>query len=90
MPRSGYDSPEDLLAFVKSVANQLSELGFGEAAADLNEWSSTAYTTSSELLGELGLVCRRVLQRDGARIPAGLKKDLKSCQAAARDALRWR
>jgi hypothetical protein len=86
MTSSEFDSSEDLLAFVKAMAQNLSELGFNEAAVELTDWWSTGYTTSSEFLGELGLVCGRIIKRDGARLPACLAEDLERCLAESRAA----
>ena len=86
MTRLQFDSSEDLLAFVKTMAHHLSELGFDEAMVELTDWCSTSFTTSSEFLGELGFVCRRIIERDGARLPPCCREDIEACLAESRAA----
>jgi hypothetical protein len=79
---AGFDSPDDLLEFVRILANDLGELGFEESEGELLAWANCAYTTSSEFLGQLGNVCRAVLDRDGPRLPPCLKQDIARCLEA--------
>jgi len=72
----GFDDADDLAGFVKAMTDHLIELGFDEAATQLNDWARTSFTTSSEFLGELGAVCNRVMERDGARLPPCLTEVL--------------
>jgi hypothetical protein len=76
---AGFESPKELLEFVKETARHMGELGFEESEGELLGWSTCAYTTSTEFLGELVRVCKFVLERDGSRLPQGLKGDVSRC-----------
>jgi hypothetical protein len=84
--REWFRQPDDLVGFVRSVASNLSELDFGESADELVAWSNSAWTTGSEFLGELGLRCRQVVERDGDRLPARLREDIECCLNECRKA----
>ena len=56
-----FSSPEDVHAFIRVLITNLRENGLDASA--LEEVQSTAYTTSSEWLGELGLAVRKVQEQ---------------------------
>ena len=56
-------SPGDLHSFIESVMRKLDACGLARAARVLEKIQITAYTTSSEWLGELGLAVRTVQQQ---------------------------
>jgi hypothetical protein len=88
MPTLNFESNEEFYNFVKTLSANLRELGFAESAQDLKGVFETAWTTSSEMFGEIGLACGRILARDGKRLPPCLKEDLKKGRAACRSAFR--
>jgi hypothetical protein len=81
----GFESPDDLLRFVRSLAENLSELHFAESADELLDWSGGVWSTGSEFVGELGVRCRGILARDGNRLPQCLRDDLERCLTAYRE-----
>jgi hypothetical protein len=60
MAQSTFESPGELDQFAGEVIQKLHRAELHDAAKLLEDWRSTAYTTSSELLGELGLVIRKI------------------------------
>jgi hypothetical protein len=55
-----FASPSDLNQFVTQVRADLEAAGLGEAAKPFARIQSTAFTTGSEWLGELGLAVREI------------------------------
>jgi hypothetical protein len=82
MQNSGFESNKDLFDFVTAMSSHLLELGFEEAHLELSQILSTAWTTSSEVFGELGLASKRIMRKDGKRLPPCLKEDLKKCPSS--------
>ncbi len=60
VPRNTFQSPEELDQFAVQVIRKLHDAGLHDAAKLLEDWRLTAYTTSSEYLGELGLTIRKI------------------------------
>jgi len=83
-----FESNEDFIEFVKVMSSHLEDLGFAEATQDLSCVLNSAWTTSSELFGEIGLVCRRILERDVRRLPPCLDADLKRTLAVCKSAFK--
>jgi hypothetical protein len=86
MSAHSFENNEDFFEFVKTLSENLGDLGFADAQADLLRLFGIAWTTSSELFGEIGLACNRILSRDGKRLPPGLKDNLKKVRKACRRA----
>jgi hypothetical protein len=61
MTAGKFNSPEQLYDFIEEVIRRLQAKGHD--AKPLQDVQSTAYTTSSEWLGELGVAVRRVLKQ---------------------------
>lgn len=59
-----FKTPAELDKFVRETAKLLDEAGLADAARELSDIRSTAWTTSSEWLGELGLAVARVKAYD--------------------------
>jgi hypothetical protein len=86
MKADGFESNQDFFDFVTMAASHLNELGFFEANEELTRLMNSAWTTSSELFGEIGLACENILKRDGKRLPSCLATDLKRCKAVCKSA----
>ena len=86
MDPQAFDSPEELIAYVRRISNELAQLDFEESADELQSWSVNTWTTSSELLGELGRSCQAALERDGEQLPPRLKKAIQRCLKEGRRA----
>ena len=71
---SSFSSPDDLNRFITETRKIMGELGFEEAATAMGEVQATAYTTSSEWLGELGATVRRIELQ--FRLPDNLQERL--------------
>lgn len=69
-----FKSPDDLNRFVTETREAMDRSGLGEAAAAMAEVQSTAYTTNSEWLGELGATVRRI--ESHFRLPSELQERL--------------
>jgi len=54
--------------------------GLTESAAELEAQCFAAYTTSSEMLGEMGEAIMRFRSREGSRIPPEVDALLNECQ----------
>ncbi len=85
MDAHGFESNEDFFDFVRAMSAHLEDLGFNEAYGELLNQLS-AWTTSSELFGELGLACNKILESDGKRLPPCIATDLKRCIAVCKSA----
>lgn len=75
MSRTIFESPGELDQFAGGVIEKLHRAELHDAAKLLEDWRSTAYTTSSELLGELGLVIRKIQKQ--YKIEKSINADLK-------------
>ena len=60
MSKSTFESPGEVDQFVGNVIQKLRQAELHDAAKSLEDWRTTAYATSSELLGELGLVIQKI------------------------------
>jgi len=70
----------DFHSFVDELASRLAEAGMTDAAKELHTLlHETAWTTSSELLGELRAVFVNLKTRHHGQIPSPLLKDIKAC-----------
>jgi hypothetical protein len=86
MDEHEFESNEDFYEFVRAMSAHLEDLGFNEACGELSILLNVAWTTSSELFGELGLTCNKILERDGKRLPPCLATDLNRCKAVCKSA----
>ena len=86
MVAHGFESNEDFFDFVRVMSSHLEELGFTEAHRDLSRLLDSAWTTSSELFGEISLACGRILERDGRRLPPCMTADMERCRAVCMSA----
>ena len=59
-----FKTPAELDKFVRETAKILEKAGLPDAGRELEDIQSTAWTTSSEWLGELGLAVARVKAHD--------------------------
>ena len=69
-----FECADDLDRFVAETRKAMAELGLAEAAAAIAEVQSTAYTTRSEWLGDLGATVRRIESQ--FRLPSQLQSRL--------------
>jgi hypothetical protein len=76
--RRGFASPEELNAFLTTVRVHLQTAGFDLAARRIEQIQSTAFTTSSEWLGEIRHAVFEI--RFGNRLPADLDAELEQLQ----------
>ena len=86
MDANGFESNEDFFEFVKVMSAHLLDLGFNEANGELSCLLDSAWTTSSELFGEIGLACKKILKRDGGRLPPCMTTDLRKCLTVCKSA----
>ena len=87
MEAHGFESNEDFFEFVKVMSAHLLDLGFNEANGELSSLLDSTWTTSSELFGEIGFACEKILKRDGRRLPPCMSADLKKCLTVCKSAL---
>ena len=65
---------------LSTAADGLRAAGFEEDARSLREVVfETAWTSSSEMIGEIGLAILRIQQRARGRLPKEVAKSLESC-----------
>lgn len=81
-----FSSPKELDDYVRTTAKLLESAGHAEAAAELDKIRSTAWTTSSEWLGELGFAIRRI--KALGDVPDEVAPRLRRISKAARGARR--
>jgi hypothetical protein len=79
-----FPDPKHLRRFVADLSAELEAVGFANAAKMLNLVNSTAFTTSSEWLGELGTTVKRI--RVDVRVPRELDVKLDRIMVAVRRA----
>jgi hypothetical protein len=60
----GFEGNEDFFDFIKAMSAHLGVLGFADAHVELSRLLGSAWTTSSELFGEIGPACNRILVRE--------------------------
>jgi hypothetical protein len=70
---------EELISNLKITVEELRESGFTDEACELELKISTAYTTPSELLGEVGLSIKSILNTTNQKIPSETKTNLVAC-----------
>ena len=85
MDANGFESNEDFFEFVKVMSAHLLDLGFNEANGELSSLLDSAWM-SSELFGEIGLACKKILKRDGGRLPSCMTADLRKCLTVCKSA----
>jgi hypothetical protein len=77
-----FKSNNEFYEFVDHLSADLSELGFSQASAELHEiLHETAWTTSSEVFGEIKLTLERLKAREGKTLPECLAQDIDACIA---------
>jgi hypothetical protein len=81
-----FSSPEELDEYVRETSRLLERAGHAEAASELNKITSTAWTTASEWLGELGFAIRRIHALGD--VPEAIVPRLRRISKAARGARR--
>ena len=75
-PKSG----DDFLGALSNAIDGLRAAGLDEDAAKLRDLAfETAWTSSSEMIGEIGLAILGVQQRARGRLPKEVAKSLDSC-----------
>ncbi|MBI4527067.1 MAG: hypothetical protein HY695_24995 [Deltaproteobacteria bacterium] len=78
-----FSSNEEFYAFVDLLRDNLAELGFSDAAGELNEiLHEIAWTTSSEIFGEIKRALLKVKAEEGHRLPPCLLEDIDVCLRA--------
>ncbi len=66
---------EDFLPALRASLEQLRGLGLGQDTAELEQIVNGAWTSSSEMLGEIGLGLLRLESRLGTRCPDAIKDE---------------
>ena len=67
------------LFLLREVIVEASDAGLGAEVENLEKASSSAFTTSSEMVQEHGLAIRRFLKATRTRLPLSTKKKLLAC-----------
>jgi len=81
----GFSSSAEFYDFVDQVAVRLRTEGFADSADRLNVLlHQTAWTTSSELIGEVGKAIIVIRRRSNSAGSPELARDLERCLAAVR------
>ena len=75
---AGLTQPEEVVEFVSLLAYHLSDVGFDDSADDLRAWTTGPYAPV-DALDALASICRRIIRRDGDRVPPCLRNDLERC-----------
>jgi hypothetical protein len=86
--RGGRDEPFDLEAELIETVAALRGAGFADEADRIAEAMSLPTTSSSELLGEIGVAIRSVQRHAGRNLPPEVRRRLARCLRGARSA--WR
>jgi hypothetical protein len=74
----------DVSELLRQAIRDARAAGLGPAADELQERTSAAFTSSSELLGEMGLAVEHFLRRERGKVPADVEEKLRACLAAVR------
>lgn len=59
----GFESMEDVKEFVELLIEKLDSIDEYLFANELKEWKNTYFTTSSEYLGELTIILKKILDQ---------------------------
>ncbi len=87
-PRSAGEA--GFLAFIDSITEKLKSSGFASDADRLHELiHKMAWTTSSELLGELGMALTNI-RKNRHDLPSGIATDIRYAIKAINRTQRWR
>ena len=78
--------PDDLLADVEALIRGLGRCGFSDPARRLQELvHGTAWTTSSEMIGEIGLAVLSIQAAVSRELPRSVAADLRRVMAGVRE-----
>ncbi len=81
-PQSG----DDFLEALSQAIDRLRAAGFEEDARNLRDVAfETAWTSSSEMIGEIGLAILRVQQRARGKLPKAVARGLDRCMDHVRE-----
>lgn len=58
-----FEKPQDIMKFADHISSELVKQGKHELESEINQFCSTAFTTSSEFLGEFRMLMKKVLLR---------------------------
>ncbi|MGH7166698.1 MAG: hypothetical protein ACREIS_14360 [Nitrospiraceae bacterium] len=67
---------EDFLAALRVSLEEVKRLGFVQATAELERIVNSAWSSSSEMLGEISLGLLRLESRIGSQCPDAIKEEL--------------
>jgi hypothetical protein len=82
-----FNSNQDFYEFVERLSADLSELGFSGASRELQTiLHEMAWTTSSEVFGEIKMTLQRLKLEEGKRLPQHLSEDVELCIKSIEDA----
>lgn len=70
---------DDLNGRLARALAEVEAAGFGAAAQAARDACFAAYTTSSELRGEVTIALRKLLASCGASLPERTRQDLRGC-----------
>ena len=80
MPQIRFNSIEEFYDFIDDLSTQLNELGFSDTSQRLNTiLHATAWTSSSEMLGEIKISLVELTTKEGRRLPECLSNDVNLC-----------
>jgi hypothetical protein len=75
-----FNSSQEFYEFVDHLSGDLDQLGFSEASRELHSiLHEMAWTTSSEVFGEIKLALLKLRAEEGERLPQCLSKDVELC-----------
>lgn len=60
MKKWSFQDPKSFQKLSSYLISELNTLGNAEYSIELNDWANTAYTTSSEYLGELRIILNKI------------------------------
>ena len=67
---------DNLISNIKIAVSELKESGFTEEALELESSISTAYSSPSEMVGEIGLSIKSILNKTKQKLPPKTKEKL--------------
>ena len=79
-----FASPSEIYEFIRALVGRLRSAGFVPPADTLQKVQTSAFTTSSEWLGELGLAIRAI--QSDSPVTAALNADLERVMAVVKGA----
>lgn len=74
-----FNNNDDIKNFVKELNQKLIAVGESNLSRELINWENTAFTTTSEFLGELKIILEQIKTKNIPSLKGKTQKNIDSC-----------